>query len=551
LIKLLGRHVMGRAGKDQMNRLHTAVTAASAVALSLALGGTAGAAPAHGRTLAPHDDTYRVRAGHTLSASGLFRNDDGDPITLTSHTSPAHGSLSLNLDGTFRYTPAPGFTGTDTFTYTVTDAVRRYPTHLPPLATIGGVKITGGAYGSALAPVPGSRDEYYGLTDRGPNVDGPDGEKILPLPGFTPSIGRFRLAGGKATLERKIPLREADGTPYTGRVNPEATTGEKLVDLNGEPLAPNESGYDSEGLVAMPDGTFWVSDEYGPFITHFDRNGRAIQRLSPFDGSLPRELANRVPNKGMEGLTVTPDGRTLVGIMQSALQQPDVTAKPGNVTTLRIVTYDLRTRATHEYVYLLDDPKDNGGAVSEITALGGTRFLVDERDGDFEPGAYKKLFTIDLAGATDVGPSASVPGATYDPAEGGLLVGGRSIDAYVGKDDTAQSRADLAKAGITPVRKSLGLDLGALLTRLDPSGGFFGHDKIEGVATTDGGRTIVVSNDNDFGVDGVTGDTPPFQLHVKTLPNGAQDDGEYLAIDTTRLPAATRTATVTIRVTAR
>jgi hypothetical protein len=42
--------------------------------------------------------------------------------------------------------------------------------------------------------------------------------------------------------------------------------------------------------------------------------------------------------------------------MQSALQQPDVTAKPGNVTTLRIVTYDLRTRATHEYVYLLDDP---------------------------------------------------------------------------------------------------------------------------------------------------------------------------------------------------
>lgn len=70
-----------------MNRLHTAVAATTVVALSLALGGNAGAAPAHGRTLAPHDDTYRVRAGHTLSAPGLFRNDDGDPITLTSHTS--------------------------------------------------------------------------------------------------------------------------------------------------------------------------------------------------------------------------------------------------------------------------------------------------------------------------------------------------------------------------------------------------------------------------------------------------------------------------------
>jgi len=51
-----------------------------------------------------------------------------------------------------------------------------------------------------------------------------------------------------------------------------------------------------------------VSDEYSPFITHFDRNGRALQRLSPFDGSLPAELANRVLNKGMEGLTVTPAG---------------------------------------------------------------------------------------------------------------------------------------------------------------------------------------------------------------------------------------------------
>ena len=93
----------------------------------------------------------------------------------------------------------------------------------------------------------------------------------------------------------------------------------------------------------------------------------------------------------MEGLALTPDGRTLVGIMQSALQQPDLTKKPGNVTTLRIVTVDLRTRATHEYLYLLDDPDRTSTAVSEITALSATHFLVDERDGKMEPGAYKKL----------------------------------------------------------------------------------------------------------------------------------------------------------------
>ena len=521
------------------------ITTAGTLALTLAGGGAAGA-----RTDAPRDDAYRVRAGHALDVrgAGVLRNDAGHPDTLVAHSSPSHGSLALNPDGSFRYTPAAGFTGTDSFTYTVSDAVHLYSTHLPPLATIGGVKITGGAYGSGLAPVPGRPGEFYGLTDRGPNVDGPaENEKILPLPAFQPAIGRFRLTRGRAVLERTIPLRAADGTPYDGRVDPQAATGENLLDLNGAPLAPDAAGYDSEGLVATPDG-FWVSDEYGPFITHFDLRGRATRRLSPFDGSLPAELSAREPNKGMEGLTITPDGRTLVGIMQAALKQPDLTKKTKNVAPLRVVTYDLRTGRTHEYVYLLDDPKDNGGAVSEITAIGPTTFLVDERDGNVEPGAYKRLFRIDLAGATDIGPSATVPGASYDAHEG-LLLTGRSLEAFVGDDDTATTTADLAGAGIVPAAKTLDVDLGGLLTGLDPTGGFFGHDKIEGVATTDHGRTLVVSNDSDFGVDGITGDTPPFALHAKTLPDGRQDDGEYLSIDTTKLPAVTRTATVTIRVT--
>ncbi|AHH95917.1 esterase-like activity of phytase family protein [Kutzneria albida] len=527
-----------------MNRRGIAAIAGT-VALTLLSGGTAQAA---GHPLGTVADSYRVRAGQTLTTHGrgVLGNDRGNPLTVVSHTAPAHGSLDINPDGTFRYTPAAGFTGTDSFTYTASDAVRLYRTNLPALATVGGVPITGGGYGSGLTPVPGSCDEFYGLTDRGPNVDGPNGVKIEPLTSFTPSIGRFQLVDGKAVLRRKIPLRAADGTPYSGRVSTAANTGESIVDINGVPLAADPNGYDPEGIVALPDGTFWVSDEYGPFITHFDRDGRALQRLSPFDGSLPAELANRVPNKGMEGLTVTPDGRTLVGIMQSALQQPDLTKKPANVTTLRIVTYDLRSKATHEYLYLLDDPKTHSGAVSEITALSSTTFLVDERDGKPEPGAYKKLFKIDLAGATDVGPAA----AGYDAGKGGLLVGPdkHSIDAYVGTDDTATATADLAKVGIRPVAKSLHLDLGGLVSGLDPSGGFFGHDKVEGVAAINGGRTLVISNDSDFGIDGITNSTAPYQLHVKSQPNGRQDDGEFLVVDTTRLPAATSTATVTITV---
>jgi hypothetical protein len=406
-------------------------------------------------------------------------------------------------------------------------ALHVYTEEVGPIGTAGGVQVGGDGFGSAVAPVPGHRDEVYGLTDRGPNVDGPNGTKIEPYPGFTPAIGRFRLRDGRAELVQRIPLRAKDGTPYNGQVDPQASTGETITDLAGQVLPPSPYGYDSEGLVALKDGTFWVSDEYGPFITHVDRRGRAISRLSPFDGSLPRELALRTPNRGMEGLTITPDGTTLVGIMQSALTQADA-GKPKSVAATRIVTVDLRTKQTHEYAYVLDDPASTGTAVSEIAALSATRFVVDERDGDFGPGAEKKLWEVDLSRATDVGPRTTT--GTYDPTTG-VRLGGKSLEAVAGTGDAAATTTALTAAGVTPVTKKLYLDLGALTEAVAAGGTFFEHDKIEGVAVLDGGRRLIVSNDSDFGISASTGDAAPFGLVAKKRPDGTVDDGQFLVID--------------------
>jgi len=100
------------------------------------------------------------------------------------------------------------------------------------------------------------------------------------------------------------------------------------------------------------------------------------------------------------------------------------------------------------------------------------------------------------------------------------------------------------------VTSALHLDVDALLLSLDPQARFFSHDKIEGVAVLRGGRQLVISNDSDFGISGVTNSAPPWQLQAKISPaTGKQDDGEYLSIDVSKLPAATSTATVTIHVT--
>lgn len=406
-------------------------------------------------------------------------------------------------------------------------SVHVYTEQVRPIGTIGGVEVGGDGFGSAVAPVPGHKNQVYGLTDRGPNVDGPDGTKIEPYPDFTPAIGRFTLRNGKAELVKRIKLRAADGTTYNGQVDPQASTGETITDLAGRVLPTSLSGYDSEGLVALKDGTFWVSDEYGPFITHFDRRGRAISRLSPFDGSLPRELALRTPNRGMEGLTITPDGKTLVGIMQSALTQADA-GKPKSVAVTRIVTEDLRSKKTREYAYVLDNPKDRGTAVSEIAALSATRFVVDERDGEFGPGAVKKLWEVDLSAATDVGPRTTA--GTYDPTTG-VRLGGQSLEAVAGTGDAVTTTSALTAAGVTPVSKKLYLDVGALTEAAAAGGTFFDHDKIEGVAVLDGGRRLVLSNDSDFGISASTGDVAPFGLVAKKRPDGTVDDGQFLVID--------------------
>src|SRR5206468_1096202 len=61
----------------------------------------------------------------TVTAPGVLANDtdvDGDSLTAILVSAPTHGSLGLNANGSFTYTPAPNFNGTDSFTYTANDA---------------------------------------------------------------------------------------------------------------------------------------------------------------------------------------------------------------------------------------------------------------------------------------------------------------------------------------------------------------------------------------------------------------------------------------------
>jgi VCBS repeat-containing protein len=75
------------------------------------------------------DDSYQTDEGTPLivnAADGVLDNDsdrDNDPLAAGSPVGPGHGSLTLNADGSFTYTPNADFTGEDSFTYQASDGV--------------------------------------------------------------------------------------------------------------------------------------------------------------------------------------------------------------------------------------------------------------------------------------------------------------------------------------------------------------------------------------------------------------------------------------------
>jgi hypothetical protein len=274
--------------------------------------------------------------------------------------------------------------------------------------------------------------------------------------------------GGGNTLGSGVPaLNDATHYYLTGRSDG--------FDATKTSANPDNGRFDPEGVRVSKDGkSVFVSDEYGPYIYQFDR--ATGQRINSF--ALPANLAishlsasgdteiagntsGRIANKGMEGLAISPDGKTLVGIMQANLEQD-------TKGTVRIVTIDIATKATHEYAYQLT----TGSGVSEIVALNDHQFIVDERDGaglgDGSKAKIKQLFMVDVTGAQDVSGLSTIGSKTPS------------------------------------VTKSLFIDLVAMLKAQGftaeqiPSkieGLAFGADVMVGGVLT---HTLYVANDNDF-----------------------------------------------------
>ncbi|MHA6780059.1 tandem-95 repeat protein [Pseudonocardia saturnea] len=154
----------------------------------------------------------------TVPAPGVLGNDtdpDGDPLTAAVGTGPTGGTLALNPDGSFTYTPTAGFVGTDTFIYTATGGTA---TSAPATVTL---TVTPAAPPVVTVPGAQTAPEDTPLVFSGGNA--------ISVADATATSGTVRLS---LTGLGTVSLGSTAGVTVSGNNSPTVTLSGPLTQLN-------------------------------------------------------------------------------------------------------------------------------------------------------------------------------------------------------------------------------------------------------------------------------------------------------------------------------
>lgn len=252
--------------------------------------------------------------------------------------------------------------------------------------------------------------------------------------------------GNRTTGLDAVEILTVNGVDYPAAFLPNSST--KAISL------------DLEGLVHNPtDNTFWSSDEYGPYIYHFDTNGKLLNTIVPPDAYIPHingvknftSLVDpddgREANHGFEGLSISSDGKYLYAFLQAALVQDGGTHATREEYT-RLLKYDISDSSnpsvSGEYVVALpqyEDPDQaknpRTAASSEMHFLNDDLILIlphDSKRGygkDNATSIFRQAELVSLSGLTDIsGDTYDATGAAFAP-DGKSTPSGASIGVSV------------------------------------------------------------------------------------------------------------------------
>jgi hypothetical protein len=173
----------------------------------------------------------------------------------------------------------------------------------------------------------------------------------------------------------------------------------RLTDESSPERLLTGSDADPESLVTMPDDTFWVGDEFGPWLLHFSVDGELLappvelpDNLRSADHPLVLAHADEAKiahSRGFEAMDLAGDAKTLVTMLEAP-----VPGDPPRIVRVRRYDTGAGKWLPDAFKYQLDA---DTSSVTDMSRIEGNRFVVVERDDLEGDGARaKRVYSIDL-----------------------------------------------------------------------------------------------------------------------------------------------------------
>jgi glycerophosphoryl diester phosphodiesterase len=237
------------------------------------------------------------------------------------------------------------------------------------------------------AVVEGDHGTFWAMPDNGFGTKANSTDFLLRIYKVKPRWETADGGPGELRVQGFVSLRDPDHQVPFPIVN--GATPERLL-TGGD--------FDIESLVRAPDGTFWIGEEFGPFLLHVSATGKVLQAPVPFpDGMSPQNpyLTPGQPtriggSRGFEAMGGSVDGKHLYPILEGAFLD--------DADQRRRWIYEFDTASGRytgkRWAYQVDEATN---FVGDAFTVKKNRLLVDERDNyDGAAAVFKRIYEIDL-----------------------------------------------------------------------------------------------------------------------------------------------------------
>lgn len=237
-------------------------------------------------------------------------------------------------------------------------------------------------------------DSYMAMADNGFGTQDNSADFLLRIYKIKADFRTKTKGTGQVTVQSFIQLRDPNKRISFEIVN--GNTADRL--LTG-------ADFDPESMQRAADGTYWIGDEFGPYLLHFSAQGILLDAPIPLPNPLNSTQELRSPqnqfNKaninyveplvqrsgGFEGMAISPDGKYLYPLLEKPLVN-DATGQ------LLISQFDLQKKAyTGQYYWFALNSKATN--IGDFQLFNDKEGIIIERDASQNNlGGYKKLIRV-------------------------------------------------------------------------------------------------------------------------------------------------------------